>query len=298
LTQSFSNPKELKFVITLGTGSFGSSSANTITLQGYRAVAEIDKAGGMMMGTLRAQIYGVSQSDMNSSVTYPFQPQKLAAGASVKMNTIQVFAIDGATTTLVFTGNIINAWGNYQNMPDVFLEIQAQAAFVNQLTPVPPTSFNGPIDAATAMQQIAGTMGLTFENNGVSGIILTNQYLANTALEQAKTLADAAGIWMTVDNGVLVITPKYQARNKPAPLISPSTGLMGYPTFDGFGVNFEGYFNPSILFLGPFQIQSSIPQASGMWIATSIAYSLNSEKPDGVWKMRIRGTKSGLSLAA
>ena len=43
--QSFDNKKQLKFLITLGTGLFGSSKNNVITLQGYRAVVEIDKAG-------------------------------------------------------------------------------------------------------------------------------------------------------------------------------------------------------------------------------------------------------------
>ncbi len=296
---SFNNPKDLKFVISLGSGTFGSSSANTVTIRGFRAVAEIDKAGGMMMGTLRAQIYGVSQSTMNSCVTFPFQPQRMSAatsGGSVKMNTIQVFAIDGSTSTLIFTGNIVNAWGNYRNQPDVFLEIQAQSTALAQLTPVPPLSFNGSIDVAVAMQQLAGKMGLTFENNGVNGIVLKNQYLPNTALEQAKSLARIAGIWMTVDNGVLIICPPNQARNKPAPIISPSSGLMGYPTFDGFGVNFSAFFNPALQFLGPFQLQSSIPQAAGSWIATSIGYRLESEKPDGSWMMNVRGTKNAISI--
>ena len=69
MTTSFENKKELRFIITLGTGKFGSSSNNQIRLEGFRATVEIDKAGGMMMGTLRAQIYGVQQTDMNSITT-------------------------------------------------------------------------------------------------------------------------------------------------------------------------------------------------------------------------------------
>ena len=54
---SFENKKALRFVITLGTGKFGSSNNDTITLQGFRASADIDKAGGMMMGTYSFQPY-------------------------------------------------------------------------------------------------------------------------------------------------------------------------------------------------------------------------------------------------
>lgn len=279
-------------MITLGTGAFGSSQNNQITLQGYRAVANIDKAGGMMMGTLRAQIFGVSQSDMNSITTLQWKPKAFIP------NTVQVFAIDGNQETLVFSGNIVNAWGNYQAMPNVFLMIQAQAAYFNQMQAVAPTSFKGPIDVVAAMSQLAQNMGLIFENNEVSGIILQNQYLPNTYLEQAKTLAAAAGIWMYVDGDILAITPENQPRNKPIPVISPSTGMKGYPTFDGVGVNFQTLFNPSITFGGSIQIETSIPQAAGVWIATSIAYNLESEKPDGQWFATVRGTKTGLAVVS
>jgi hypothetical protein len=65
MSTSFQNKKALRFIITLGTGKFGSSNNNQITLQGFRATVDIDKAGGTQMGTLKAQIFGVSQSDMN-----------------------------------------------------------------------------------------------------------------------------------------------------------------------------------------------------------------------------------------
>lgn len=299
---SFTNKKELKFVITLGNGSFGSSSNNTITLQGFRAIVSIDRGGGAMGGTLRAQIYGVSQSDMNSCVTFPFQPQKLTSG-TIKMNAIQVFAIDGAQQTLIFTGNVVNAWGNYKNMPDVFLEIQAQNAYAYQIQPAKPLSFSGTISVATAMKQLADAMNLTFENNGVTTNVPMNQYLGNTALEQAKTLARVSNTWMYIDeNSILAICPPFQPRNKKIPLISPQNGLIGYPTFDSVGLNFECLFNPGVIFGGSVEIQSSLQTPSlnfpvnGLWIATNIALRLEAEKPGGAWFMTIRGTKSGLAI--
>lgn len=287
---SFSNRKELKFVVTLGTGSFGSSNNNVITLQGYRATVSIDKAGGMMMGTLRAQIYGVSQSDMNSATTLQWKPNTIIAP-----NTIDVYAIDGDQSTLVFSGNIVNAWGDYQSMPDVFLKIQAQAAYRGALTAVAPRSYKGQIDVATVMSQIAKSMGYTFENNGVTAQ-LTDAYLANTDLEQAKTLARAANIDLYVDGSILAITPRNTPRAGLVPEISASTGLIGYPTFDGVGVNFESLFNPSVTFGGSINLVTAIKQAAGTWIVTSIAHQLESEKPGGLWSSRIRGNSIGLAI--
>jgi hypothetical protein len=287
---SFENKKELRFVITLGTGKFGSSSNNQIRLEGFRATVDIDKAGGMMMGTLRAQIYGVKQSDMNSITTLQWKPRSLIP------NTVEVYAIDGAQETLVFTGNIVNAWGNYQGMPEVFLQIQAQSAYFAQLTPVAPRSYKGQIDVASIMAQIARTMGFTFENNGVN-VQLSDMYLANTGLEQAKTLARAAGIDLYVDDGILAITPPNTPRKGLIPEISKETGLLGYPTFDGVGVNFQILFNPSVVFGGSIKLVTDIVQAAGQWVVTSVAHRLEAEKPGGAWFSTIRGNASGLALS-
>ena len=286
---SFSNKKQLRFVITLGTGKFGSSNNDTVTLQGFRATAEIDKAGGMMMGTLKAKIYGVKQADMNSITTLQWKPQTWIP------NTVEVFAIDGTAETLIFAGNIVNAWADYQGMPDVFLHIQAQAAFFNALKAIPPRSFKGPIDTPSVMAQIAADLGYTFENNGVT-TQLTDLYLPNTGLEQAKDLARAAGCDLYLDDKVLAITPPNVPRKALIPVISPTSGLIGYPTFDGVGVNFQALFNPGVTFGGSIKLETDVQQAAGEWIVTSVAHRLESEKPGGAWYSTIRGNANGLAV--
>lgn len=286
---SFDSKKELRFVITLGTGKFGSSNNDQMILQGFRAIAEIDKAGGMMMGTLRAKIYGVSQADMNSATTLQWKPGSLIP------NTVEVYAIDGTAETLVFAGNIVNAWGDYQSMPDVYLHIQAQSAFFNQLKAVPPRSFKGQIDVASVMSQIARDLGYTFENNGVK-TQLSDIYLPNTGMEQAKDLAKAAGCDLYLDDKILAITPPNVPRKGLIPLISKDTGLIGYPTYDGVGVNFQTLFDPSITFGGSIYLSTDILQAEGEWIVTSVAHRLEAEKLGGAWFSTVRGNANDLAV--
>ena len=286
---SFDNKKQLRFVVTLGTGKFGSSNNDTITLQGFRATADIDKAGGMMMGTLRAKIYGVKQQDMNSVTTLQWKPGTLIP------NTVEVYAIDGAAETLVFAGNIVNAWADYQSMPDVFLHIQAQSAFFNALKAIPPRSFKGGVDVASVMAQIARDLGYTFENNGVT-TQLVDVYLPNTGMEQAKDLARAAGCDLYLDDKILAITPPNVPRKVIIPLISPASGLVGYPTFDGVGVNFQTLFNPAITFGGSIKLETDVQQAAGEWVVTSVGHRLESEKPGGAWFSSVRGNQNGLAV--
>lgn len=286
---SFSNQKRLRFVITLGTGKFGGSENDQIRLEGFRATVSIDKAGGLQMGTLKARIYGVRASDMNSITTLQWKP-----GWAIK-NTVEVYAIDGKTDTLVFAGNIVNAFADYQSAPDVFLQVTAQAAFFAGLSAVPPRSFRGQIDVATVMRQIADDLGFAFEDGGVD-VKMHDVYLQNTGLEQARELARAAGIWLYIDDKTLAITPPNGPRKAIIPVIGPKSGLIGYPTFDGVGVSFACIFNPAIVFGGSVKLDTDLPQAAGEWIVTSIALSLDCERPGGAWTQIVRGNANGLAV--
>jgi len=288
---SYENKKDLKFIITLGTGTFGSNSKDQVIIQGFRASVNIDKAGGVQMGTLRAKIYGVKQSDMNSVTTVGYRVEILPS-------VIEVFAIDGPIETLVFGGNIVNAWADYANMPDVFLHIQAQAANHNMLKPAKARSFKGAVDVATVMEQISKEMGYTFENNGVN-VKVVDLSMNNTNMEQAKYLAETAGIDLYLDDKTLAITPRNAPRKTLSiPEMSATSGMIGYPTFDGFGVNFSTLFNPSVTFGGLIKITTKeVQRAEGEWVVASMSHDLESQTPGGKWFTTVRGNASGLSIS-
>ena len=192
---------------------------------------------------------------------------------------------------------MFNACGNYNQMPYVYLEIQAQSIWVAKLAPTPPLSFKGSVSVDTIMKTLAGTMGLTYENNGVTSQ-LNNPYLAGTSVEQAKNVAQQAGIDMYVDDQTLAICPRGQARDSLIPEISPDSGLAGYPTFDGVGVNFKTYFNPAITFGGAFKLVTSINRAAGQWVVTSVNHQLDSQVDGGSWFSMVRGNSSGLAVTS
>ena len=287
---SFSNKKQLKFIVKLGTGKFGSSDNDTIIMEGFRATADVEKAGGEMMGTLKAKIYGVSQDNMNAITTLKWGPYRTIP------TTVTVLAVDGEVETQVFVGNIINAWGDYQSMPDVFLQMQAFSTLVGHLAPAPPSSYKGSINVADAIQALAKAMGYDFENNNVN-VQLSNHYTANTGMEQIRELARAAGIDLYADDTTIAICPHNAPRGIPViPLVSPESGLVGYPTFDGVGINFRTLFNPGIKHGATIKLETSIPRAAGQWVVTSISHQLESEKPGGAWFSQVRGVTHDLAI--
>ncbi len=289
---SFANQKLLEITITLGAGKTFASGHNTLTMVGLRASVNIDMGGGYMGGMLRARIFGLSQNDMNQITYLAWMPQPQLGPP----NKITVNAVDGQQSTLVFTGLIIQAFGNYQAAPEVFIDIQATATQAAQLLPVSPLSIASNTTVGTVMSQLAAQMGFSFENNGVNVSIPKGTYLGNTAFFQAQNLMQAYNFEIYIDNGVLAICPVGTARKTSiVPLISASTGLIGYPYFNTQGVVFDSYFNPDILFGGTVQIQSTVEPANGSWQVINISHTLESIIPGGRWQSTVNCNKTGVA---
>lgn len=276
--------RALKITITLGTGNYGTSGANTLTVEGLRISADIQMTGGQSFAQATLRIFGMRQSDMNQLTVLSFGVR------AIVRNSIKIEA-DGAT---VFEGDILNAWADYQNSPDVCMYVDAQSAFYDQIAPVAPISIKGGADVASIMRQLAGQMGLAFENAGVA-VSVSDQYLAGTRADQVRTLAKIAGIDFYLENGVLAICPRGQARPGTTPELGPGSGLIGYPTFDRFGIALQAEFNPAFKFGGTIKIDSDVIQARGTWKITGLSMQLESQRPGGAWFSNIRCSETGLT---
>lgn len=286
MPSSLENKKQLRFIITLGDSKFQGDN-DRIILQGYRASVSIDLAGGLQMGGLRARIYGMKKQDVDAITSYSWRL------GDFKPNTITVYAIDGKQETIVFTGNIVTAWGDYAGAPDVYLDIQAQSAYLATLKSAPPISFNGPIDAASLIQQLCVRMGYSFENNGVS-VVINNAYYAGTDMEKVRKIVEDTGIQMWEQNQLIAIAPKGTARGGLIPLISPQTGLVGYPMFDGQTINLRVLFTPAIQWGGIIRVDTDIIKCKGDWQVLSMSHMLDSESPQGSWFTNVRGVPKGI----
>ena len=84
-------------------------------------------------------------------------------------NIVTVTAGDsGGNMSLAFAGVITDAWPDFSNVPEVSLNVTAFTGLLAQLKPIAPSSYPGSTDVADIMKDLAGKMGYTLENNGVS----------------------------------------------------------------------------------------------------------------------------------
>jgi hypothetical protein len=260
----------------LATGNFTESGSDVVTVSGLRTTAQIAKAGTTAMQA-HLRIYGMTLSLMNKLSTLGVQINLLAR------NTVTISAGDADTGMgIIFVGTVTMAWIDFQGMPEVAFDVSAQAGAAEAVIPTPPASFNGAADVVTIMSGLAAKMQLTFENSGVSGQ-LSNPYLPGSLVDQARACAEAGGFMWAIDNGKLAIWPRNGSRGGAIPLVSPATGMIGYPTYTAVGIMLRTLFNKSINFGGQIQVDSSLAPAKGTWAIYAIDHELESMMPNGAW---------------
>lgn len=267
----------------------GSGGADTVVVTNLRMSAKIAHAGGPSDGTMDLTIYGLQFSTINRLSTLGMQIN-LVPKNTITLEAGQDDGQGGFTNgSVVFVGYILSAYGDFNAQPEVSFHLTAHTLAPFATSPVPATSFNGSSDVATMMSGFAALMALKFENNGVSSKI-SNPYFSGSARQQAQACVDAAGInWNHGDLGTLAIWPKNGSRGGQVPVISPSTGMKGYPSYTAYGISVETIFNTSIGFGASFQVQSSLQAACGIWVVYGLSHFLESDMPGGAWFSTVLG---------
>lgn len=270
--------KKLAFTFQLGQGNFGTDGYDTKTVENLRCVVDLSMVGGHSAGSCMMRIYGMKASDMNLLSTMGMKP------ALIRWNTVIIEAGTKGAMSTVFKGNIVDAYVRYNQQPDVYFEARAIAGFYDRNAPAAGTSYNGRVDVADVLHDLAKRMGIAFNNEAGVSVILDHPHFDNSLGVQVDEAATQAGIEYEIANDTLTIWPRGGVRpGASVPVISPETGLVGYPDFNSMGLSLTTVYNPSIVRGGRVDVKSAIPQANGRWVVTNMTHNLSAEVPGGPW---------------
>jgi baseplate hub protein gp41 len=270
--------RRIDLTFGIGTGNGGEGTPTTFTVKGLRVSVEITK-NPTVIPECSVRVRGLTEAHMNALSTLGMLP------TAQRRNTITIQAGDDTSGMFqIYSGTIQQGWVDHSADPDTVFNVVGNAAAFVAVNPAAPSSFTSNTDVAQVMSGLASAMGLQFENGGVS-VILAHPYFPGTLLQQVQRAAEAANINWIIDNGILAIWPLGASRvsSGSAPLISPQTGMAGYPAYTSTGVAVRALFNPSIRPGASIQVQSSLTPACGQWTAMLIKYTLESETPSGAW---------------
>lgn len=277
-----------------------SNGSNTISIPaGNQASLRLFNANSPGYGHAEVTIWGLTQSIMNEVST-------LGVIVSLQQgNLVGIYAsdADGSNKSLVFTGSIWEAKPLFNRQPETPLWIDAYAGLEIAANSTQVVSFTGDADLVTILQQLCTRAGYKFEPNGVSGVSLSRSYLWGAPRDQIMSVLQSVrtrGVMGTfVENQTLAIWPIKGARGGIVPLVKPGTStvpgtLIGYPDYTPTGVDFRCIYNPNIKFGGQVQLETSLPQASGLYNVTSgLSAHLDAQIPGGKWENIVQAVRTG-----
>ena len=270
--------RQISATIRLGTGNFGETGANTVNIPaGLHVSASINKVAAPSFSSAEIQIWGLSDLIMNT-VSVLGKPLNYN-----RDNIISLFAGDAVNgMPLAYTGLIYSAYQNFEDSGNASLNISSSGYTVSQLAPAASTSFAGGADVATMLSGLALQMNLNLQNNGVTAQ-LTDHYSWGSPMSQIDDICHAAGVQRAIDGNNLIIWPMGGSISGTIPVIGPSTGMVGYPTWADKGIKVKSEYNPNLAVNGYVQIETSLARAAGKWQVYEILHELETENPGGPW---------------
>lgn len=264
---------------------FTSDNKNKLSAVGLRISAEVSFGYGSPAPYARVRVYGLPQETMNKLITAKFQQVKTLR------TLITIEAAEGEGDFYqVFSGGIFMALPEYSEAPNVSIVIEAISAVFESKLPTPAESYEGSHSVSEIISGICKRIGFSFESNNVNAMV-DNPYLTGSDLEKIRWLCVNNDLDLYLGNNSVAIAPKGAPRNIKIAVISPDTGLIGYPVITNIGATFKCLYDPSIQFGALVRVKGSqIELCNGEWRVYGLRAQLETEMDSARWFMEIVGS--------
>lgn len=278
-------PKRLRVALILaGTNQvFPGTNSNTLTLENLRVSARAQCTARLSMEA-EVRIYGMKAEDMNA-LTVVWANPPVILNHLIILEANNSGRADGWAQ--VFKGTIMEAQPDYRSAPDVSFNLLAKTGYYVQVNMdfAAPTSYQEEVDIGAIASDIVDRMGApwTFTNGGADGV-LSSPYYSGTLWDQlAQACHDAKADFYAQGDNILIVPAGRSRPGAPSVVLSKDSGLVGYPMFERSGLNVTALFDPAFLCGSALEVQTVVPNASGIWFPYSLSHTLDARIPHGAW---------------
>ena len=247
---------------------------DSIKIDGLPTSVVINKGGIPSQNEASIIVEGLGMEKMRSLVVVGFAPLQL------NRNRVKIYAGDTETPPLVFVGDQTEGVISIDDNGNARLSIKAFTSVFAAQNPTPPVAVNGTAQAAELCSQFAKEAGFSFENQGVTSS-LSNCVISGDPVNKMINVSRQIGANLIIDDQTVTLLPKDKPRKGPTDIISPETGLIGYPNVTARGVSCRCLFMPQLRFGQSVKVESVIPMASGTHRIIKINHTIEANKPDG-----------------
>ena len=276
--------KTIRATIILGEGEF-EDGTNTRVIEGLAITVDVTKNGLPEKHSAKIEIFNMALADMEKLTFLSF------LALESRKNKILIEAGEkGGDLSVVFKGDITSAFADFSGAPDITFKIEAITAGWSVQMGTSPTSVNGSMPAADLIRQFATEAGFGFINEGVSDSVQNATY-NGSPVTKAQAVADEIGAELLIDDENMTLLPWDKTRGE-AVVVSANSGMIGYPSFNGDGIECDCFYNPKLQLAGQIKVESIVPKATGYWKIIKLTHRL-SAYTSGEWKSHIAASWIG-----
>lgn len=280
---SFTAKKLRVTLILSGTNAvFPGTNNNTLILEGLRVGAKVQQVARLATSA-EIRIGGMKAADMDALTVAWANPP-------VVLDHLVILEADaGNGYVQVFKGTITEAQPDYSAQPDVMFNLLAVTGYFNKINPAEPTSFPAESDIDTIAAGFAASMGFAFVNGGAFGTLNQGAYFWGSLWDQLAQACDATNTDFYVQGDTILITEGGKpGLDAPSVVLTPASGLIGYPSYERAGLIVTAIFDPAFACGSPLDIESKVPAATGRWYPYSMIHGLDSIVPNGQWLTQLQ----------
>lgn len=266
--------KNIEVRITLDANSFGGKGTEKL-ISGLPVSVRVTKITGAQASNAQISVSGMAYEDMAQLTTLAFRPLEN------RNNKIAIYAGDDVEgLSLIFAGEIYTAYADFNSSPVPKFEIEALCGMYGNLKAVGPQTVATNVPVSKLIEQQAKEIGYAFRNEGVTTQI-TNAIFNGSPVQKMKAMAKHVGADIIIEDNSVLLLPKNVSRKGSPIFISAQSGMIGYPSFSGFGLEVKTIFNPAYLVKSDIEVQSVVPKASGRWRIEKTEHILSANFPKG-----------------
>lgn len=266
---------KLTFEFDCGTGSFDSSGNNKLRITDVKALAKVSYSGN----------YGGYQADvtlfgLGLELITILSSRGIGFATDLKVNIgMNIYAND----TQIFSGMIFSSYANMNSIPESGLVINAFAGLDIARKSTKAYTFNGTTSLQNILKSICTPFGYEIITYGLDGLQGTNPHFEGSPLEQVRQVCFHFDLLMAINGTTITLWKRSNGINTIKALVSPDNGMIGYPVFTQSGIMYQTQFSPYLTAGQQVEIQTSLPNASGVYTNFAVDHYLSSWVKDGPW---------------
>lgn len=275
--------KELRYEFSLSNGAFDKNGNDKISIGNVKSSFRYGAYGNY--GGIQAEImiFGLS-IDRLASLS--------GKGIGVYTNTPKDIIVNVYSgENKIFSGGVYASYANMNAQPETALIMNAVAGLELKTSSSSAFSQPGSVPVESMLSAICNIFGFRLNANKLNGRIAQNPHYSGSPMDQVRDICLDNGLWYRIFDNVITVWPAGSTVDDIVPLVSPDSGLIGYPVFTQNGITFQTQFSTYLAQGRAAELRTSLPNANGRYLLTVVEHFLSSWTEGGSWHTVCQGFK-------